>query len=356
MKSTRIPLFAVMALCVIALGAVIDPAVAATLQAYLPFDPTAGAIAFAGIGNLSPAGARIIDPILSNVAQGYRHADHVAEALCPTVPVDVAGGQIIEFGKESFKLYNARRAPGGSTKRVQFGYLGKPYALVQDALEGQVPRELMRDAARVPGVDLGSRSVNGVMQALSLTREYDTAQLVLNAANYDVAHKVDLVAAKWTDNANNPHKDIDTGKEAVRATVGIEPNVLLLSAKAFNAAKNNTLVVDRFKYTSKDSITPDMLAALWGVRRVVVGKAITFNDAGVATDIWGNNAVLAYVPENPSGMEEPSFGYTYVMRGHPAVEQAYFDNNAKSWIYPVTYERVPVLSGITSGYLIQNPG
>lgn len=297
---------------------------------------------------------RVIDPVLTNVAQGYRHPEMVGHALFPRVPVQVAGGQILEFNKESFRLYNARRAPGSATKRIEFGYLGKPFALVQDSLEGKVPFEHLRDANRMPGVNLGTRATNGVMRALALALEKEQADIARNAANYDANHVIDLAAAKWTDDTNNPNKDLDTGKTAIADTIGMEPNTLVLSRAAFYAAKNNANVVNRFKYTSKESITPEMLANLWDLERVVVGKAISFDDAGNATALWGADAVLAYVPAAPSGMEEPSYGYTYTMEGHPVVEQAYQDRNSKSWIYPVTYERAPVLSGMTAGYLLQN--
>lgn len=304
----------------------------------------------------SPSQVRIIDPIITRVVQGYRHAELVADTLFPRVPVYKSGGQILEFGKESFRLYSARRAPGANTGRVQFGYLGKSFSLVQDSLEGQVPREYLRDTADMPSVDLASRSANGVMRALSMTLEYDSAQLAVNAANYDVNHKVTLAGNdKWSDASTDPGTSIEAGKDAIRQSVGIYPNTLLLSAQAFSAAKNNPNVVERFKYTGRDSITTAMLANLWDLEKVVVGKAVAFDDGGASIDIWGNNAVLAYVPATPSGMEEPSFGYTYVMNGHPLAEKAYYDNNAKSWMYPVTFERVPVLSGISSGYLIKDP-
>lgn len=299
---------------------------------------------------------RVIDPILSSVALGYRNATLVGSSLFPRVPVMVSGGQILEFGKESFRLYNARRAPGANTKRISVGYQGKPFALVQDALEGLVAFEHMRDANRVPGVNLGSKAVNTTMRALELALEYEQAQIARAAGNYDADHKIDLAAAKWTADANNPNSDIDTGKSAIADTIGIEPNVLVLSKSAFYAAKNNAFVVERFKYTSKESITAEMLANLWDLERVVVGKTVSADDNDVMSPIWGNDAILAYVPTVTSGAEEPSYGYTYTMEGHPLVEQAYQDRNAKSWIYPVTYERKPVLTGITAGYLLQNVG
>lgn len=336
--------------------------VAALAGVHFHFIDHSSAVGIAFIGNvMSASQTRVIDPILTNVAQGYQNSELIGLSLFPAVPVQTTGGQIIEFGRESFKLYNARRAPGGSTRRIQFGYQGKPFTLVQDSLEGKVPREYLRDAKLIPGIDLGSRSVIITMKALQLTLEYDQAQLATNAANYVNSNKVALSGtSKWSTSTGNPLTDIDAGREAIRSEVGMYPNTLVLSAQAFNACKNNQNVINRFQYNSQvsidaASITPQMMAGLFNVDKVIVGKAISVDDLGNSTDIWGNNAILAFVPDKPSSVEEPSYGYTYTMEGNPMVEPAYYDNNEKSWIYPVNYERLPVLSGITSGYLIQTP-
>lgn len=305
---------------------------------------------------MNPSAVRVINPILTTHVQGYKQAGLVGGVLFPRVPVEVSGGQILEFGKESFQLYNARRAPGAGTKRIQFGYLGKPFALLNDALEAPVPREYLRDASKVPGIDLGTRAVNLVMRSLLLGLEVGQAALALDAARYDANHKVALAGAdKWSDAGSDPSAQIEDYRNAVRASTGVYPNVLLLSAQAFSALRTNQKIKDQFKYTSPDSITAEMLAKYFNLERVAVGEAVTADDAGAFSDVWGNNAVLAYVPQNPTGMEEPSYGYTYTMQGHPLVEDAYYDNNAKSWIYGVGFERAPVLSGIAAGFLIQTP-
>lgn len=299
---------------------------------------------------------RVIDPILSNVAQGYRHPEHIGFALFPRVPVKQRGGQIIEFGKDSFKRYNTRRAPGAGTKRLQFGYEGKPFALVQDALEGKVPWEHMQDANQVPGIDLGTESTNEVMSILSLALEIEQAELATNAARYGANNKVTLAGTdQWTSVDSDPAKQIREYREAVRSIVGIRPNVMEVSAAGFNALAEHPKILERFKYTSSDSVTADMLAKLFNLRRIVVGEAVYMNEGSdQMVDVWGNAAVLAYVPEQISSRRQPSFGYTYALEGHPIVEEPYNERNAKSWIYPVTYERSPVLSGIESGFLIQD--
>lgn len=308
------------------------------------------------LGILTDAGARVIDPILTNVAQGYRNADLVGNALFPPVPVLTTGGQIIEFGKEAFFKYNLRRTPGGQVKRLQFGYAGKPFALLQDSVEGQVPREHLRDAVQVPGINLGTRAVNTAMKVVQTSLEVDQAALATTAGNFDANHKVTLAGAtKWSAATGTPTADIDTARDAVRASIGVYPNVVLLSAVAFKAARDNPNVTARFQYTTAQSITAEMLANLWNVQKVIIGGALTMTDAGVASDIWGNNAVVAYTNLGSQNMEEPSFGYTYTLEGNPLVEQTYWDPTTKSWVYPVNYERAPVLSGITAGYLIVNP-
>lgn len=305
---------------------------------------------------LNTASVRVVDPILSHHVQGYRHPERVGGLLFPAVPVGVSGGQVLEFGKESFKLYAARRAPGAATKRISFGYEGKPFALYQDSLEAPVPREWQRDANKVPGIDLGKRAVNMTMNTISLSLEYEQAQIAIAAGNYDANHKVALAGAtKWSAATGTPLTDITNAKEAVRQTIGLEPNTLILSPGAWLSARDNPSVVERFKFTTNEPISLDMFKKLVEIETVAVGKAISASDAGVFSDLWGNNAILAYVPKNPSGMEEPSYGYTYTMEGHPLVEEAYFERQSKSWIYGVTNERAPVLTGMLAGYLIQNP-
>lgn len=310
---------------------------------------------------LTNRGVRIIDPILSGFSQGYRNSAYIGEALFPRVPVAQTGGQILEFGREAFQLVNMRRQPGGATKRIQFGYLGKPYSLLQDSLEVPIPREHQRDASKVLSIDLGQRASRIGMNKILLQLEVDQAALALNAAGYAASNKIALAgAAKWSAATGNPLVDVDTGREAIRGIIGIYPNTLVLSALAFNAAKNNPNVIARFQYNGSVSIdssqiTAAMMAGLFNVDKVVVGKAIVTSDALVNSDIWGNNAVLAYVPIGETFMEEPSYGYTYTLDGNPLVEPPYWDPNAKAEIYGVTMERAPVLSGISSGYLIQTP-
>lgn len=299
---------------------------------------------------------RVADPILSTVALGYSNMEFIGGVVCPRVPVIISGGQVLQFGKEAFQARNMRRAPGGRMHRVDIGYLGQKYALLQDAVEGKVPFEWLRDASVVPGIDLGTRAVNLTMRMVTLGLELDQAALVTNPNQYDANHKVALAGSdKWSHADSNPAAAIDAGKEAIRASVGVYPNLLTISAPTFVDLKNHARIRDQFKYTSADSITVDMLAKYFNIDRVVVGRAVSADDAGTMGDVWGNAALLSYSPEKPAGQEEPSFAYTYTMEGHPLVEQPYPDRNVRSWLYPTVFERAPVITCAEAGFLFTTP-
>tara|TARA_R110000868_G_scaffold368852_1_gene631986 strand:- start:9479 stop:10432 length:954 start_codon:yes stop_codon:yes gene_type:complete len=305
--------------------------------------------------------AAVIDPILSTHARGYRNSEFISHLVFPRVTVPNRAMRVIKFGKESFRKLNTRRAPGADKKRIQYGYASDPIALVQDALEGVVPLEHQEEAMSVPGIDLGAGAVNMVLDVIDLGHEYEAAQLARGAANYDVNHKLALVGAdRWGSATSDLSGDMDAGKEAVRRSIGRYPNTLTLGPTAFTAAKNHPQVKEQFKYTSKESITADMLAAFFDVKRVIVGKAVwlpeTASDDEQASDVWGDDAILSYVPETGDNFQVPSYGYTYELRGYPQVETPYFERSNDSWIYPTKAERRVYLTGAEGGFLFQNAG
>lgn len=299
--------------------------------------------------------SRVIDPILTTVVQGYIHPEHIGHHLFPNVFVPAAGGQVIEFGKEAFKEYNTQRSPGTNFKRIRFGYLGKPYAVENHGVEALVPREIMRDASVVPGIDMATRAVNNVLRVNSLTLEKQRADLARDDTQYDANHKLTLTGTdRWNDFANSkPIQDIKAAKEAIRSTIGVYPNVIQIPAAVMVSLTEHPDILDKIKYTQAGVVTAELLARLFEVDKVVVGKAMGFDANNNPSDYWGKDVILAYVPTTSMGAEEPSYGYTYTLENHPNVEVPYWDNQVKSWVYGVAHERIAVTSGITSGFVLK---
>lgn len=312
---------------------------------------------------LTTGQARVVDPVITEVARGYRNETYVGARLFPVVPVGQRGGKIIQFGREAFRLYNTKRAPGGRVARVSFGYGGNPYALEQDALSGQVPFEHLEEAAAVPGIDFASVAVNGVRDIQALRLEFAQATLATTAGNYGASNKVTLSGtSQWSDysGTSNPLVDIATGIEAIRSQTGMRPNTLVIGPLVWKALKYHPKMLDAALLSSIASVgglagglTLQQAASVLDVRELVVGDAIYFNAADVAADVWGKFAVLAYtIPGSLAAQGMPTYGYTYRLKGYPLVESPYQDNDERSWIYPVIDETAPVIAGADAGYLI----
>lgn len=310
---------------------------------------------------MTPSNARIIDPVLTSIAQGYKQLDLVGGNLFPTVPVPMRAGKIVTFGKEDFMLYQTQRAPGENTRRVQFGYSGGNFALVDYSLEGALPIEIEQEAgegANGFSIDMASLTINKVQAIMALRLEKAQADLARTAANYQAANKTTLSGtSQWSDysGTSNPITVAETAKEAIRAATGKRPNVCVMGAAVMSKLRAHPVVVDRMKYTGRDVATAEILASLFGVDRVIVGESIYASDAGVFADVWGKDVIFAYTELSPlASMGTPSYGYTYNLMGYPIAEVPYFDRNAKSQFFPVSRAEAPVIAAATAGYLVTN--
>lgn len=309
-------------------------------------------------GALNLQQSRVVDPVLSTVARGYRNAVRAWPDLFPPVEVLARGGKMIEFNPDDFTKIETIRAPGAVIPRAEFGYAGKDYNCVQRALSGVVPRERVEEAAAVPGINMQSITVQKTMNVLDLQIEVAAAKLATTASNYASGHTLALSSNKrWDDNASTPNKAVANAIQKIRQGIGQQPNVLVLGYPVYNALQHHEDVIDRIKYTEslreggEPIINAEKLASYFGVEKVIVGAAMT-GEAGDFTDAWGKHAILAYSDVTPlANMGSPSFGYTYRLSGYPMVEPGWFDENSKSWVYSVTTEDTPALVGNAAGFL-----
>ena len=124
---------------------------------------------------------------------------------------------------------------------------------------------------------------------------------------------------QWDDAASDPEKDVADGQQLMLQTTGYEPNVLVVSDPVHRALKRHPMIKDRFKYTSAESITAEMLARFFEIGKYVIARGVNATNAeGAATDtydfIMGKHALLAHSAPAP-GIEIPSAGYNFVWSG-----------------------------------------
>ena len=86
---------------------------------------------------------------------------------------------------------------------------------------------------------------------------------------------------------------------------------------------------------------------------IVVGKSIYSTDAGVFTDLWGDNAIMGYVPSGARSYLEPSFAFTLRKKAHPWVDK-YDTDGGKLRIVRTTDNFVAKMVGNEAGYIIKD--
>ncbi|WP_219211923.1 hypothetical protein [Variovorax boronicumulans] len=307
------------------------------------------------------------NPILTSLLLGLGQGTFIAEKLFPRLPQSLSSVTLAKIGDERFRRYNLRRAPGTPTKRVEIKYEGQTYTVDQYSVEIPMPRELIREADESRKLNVGNYlDVSRIAMVtandiLGLDYELEVGALATNPASYASGHVQALAAGtKWTAVTGTAVTDVRAAAEVIRKKIGKRPNKLTFSADAFQAASTNAETRSYLPSTQMGPATIDQLKVIFNVKDIEVGDAIWIDGNGVGQDVWGNNAILAYVPAmngttGDISLAEPGFGFTNVLEGHPFAEAPYFENGLKSWVYGATYERRPNVAYDTAAFLFQNP-
>lgn len=302
---------------------------------------------------------RVQDPVMTAVVQGYNRPELIGSFALPIVPVSARAGYVIEFGKTDFARYDTRRAPGGPTRRRPLAeYARKRYELAQDSIEGELPYEFIEEAQanNVP-FDLQTEAAEGAKYSIDLNLEYEQARLVTDSTQYGNNTIALSGAEQFLDPSSDPVAMVFEGKEMVRRRCGIYPNSAIIGPSVLAALANHPAIRDQLKYTSGDPINVEVLASkIFGFSRGMrVGGSLALDeDSDDLVDIWGDIFWMGYVPPTITNRRQPSFGYTYQLKGYPIAEEPYYDRNHKTWFFPITNESQPLLTGLAAGFLFRN--
>lgn len=218
-----------------------------------------------------------------------------------------------------------------------------------------MPTEHLEDAKVVPSIDLQQVSVDTVLAVIALEKEIQQATAARNAAAYAATNKAVLAGdSKWSDPDSDPKGQVFDAKETIRKRIGRRPNTLVLAGGLTSALGKHPKIIAHFAYTNSSAITIPMLMSYFDVANVVSGDAIYDLQDETTVDVWGSDAILAYVPPvGQRNMALPSYGYTYQLGGGAVVEPSRYDADIRSWKNDVLDEFSAELVGADAGFLFQ---
>lgn len=265
-----------------------------------------------------------IDKALTNISIGYSNEQYIADEIFKPVSVNKQSDRYYVYGMERFRQHDDYRAPGTEANEITWTLSDDSYYAEGHALRHAIADEEIQNADEV--FDLEADGTELVTKGILLNKEVDAANKILNPNSYHEDLRITLGAtgapAKWSDYTNSdPILDIKRAKEAIHRKSGLRPNVLIISEPVKNVLELHPRLLEVIKYVQRGIVTTDLMAAAFGVDKILVGSALksSVTNAGQVEAgqieplnyIWGNSAVLAYVPQRP-GKKIPALGYSFM--------------------------------------------
>jgi hypothetical protein len=283
-------------------GALLDPGMADLLAASLP-----------------TANDLHVTQLLTGISTAYRNDGHIWRDVLPPVPVARKKDSIRNFNQSDWlkvearqRSQNVRGARGGYRVGTDT-YTCIEYSMSTDVTDDERDMANIADDPDVDATVFCSDQVNARMEKLA-------SAVVFGSGNYASGNTSTLAGAnQWSDGASDPIGNCRDAKETVSSKIGRDPNTLVIGAAVWRQLQDHPDIVDRFVNTQTGIITPAMVAQLFELDRILVGKAIevtTLEQATTVTTarIWGKQAAFLYLPTGPS-LRTPAYGYTLIHGG-----------------------------------------
>lgn len=256
-----------------------------------------------------------VDVPLTNITIDYKNFSYplaMGEAL-PILPVKKQSGKYYEFDKTSFITANSTWSPGtGGNVVSPYVASTSTYSCERHKLLGEVTDEDKSQADKALQVE--ATTAKKVKDMLLLEKEIAIAT-ALQDSTTTYSSYTSAASSAWSADAGTPRADVNDAKSSIRTNAAVDPSelTLIISHDKFLDLQDSAEVKDQFKYTSKESISKDMLARYFDVKKVIVVSGV-YNSADEGqsasmADIWTSSvATLLYTPSRPS-LREPSAGY-----------------------------------------------
>lgn len=266
------------------------------------------------------------DRLVTNVLLAYKNPQFIASEILPEVPglVDETG-LIGKISNHHLRQYTSKRAVyDESQHRMEFKYTQDDrYNIDYYDLEIYIPDRVGSQLQQPFNSRRDSAFV--LQQALMLERE-----VALATAMHDTAVLTNNVTLSGTsqfdDYANSvPEQKIETARDSVFDTTGLEANAIYMSRKVANTLKSHPFFLDLMKRNAGGNVANislsqfvTLLKEYFEFEYVNIGRAIKVTSMEGQTEtkgsVWSNDVVVYRRASNPS-LYEPSFGYCFTLAG-----------------------------------------
>ncbi len=262
-----------------------------------------------------------IDAALTNVSLAYRHPDFIAELIAPQVPVRKQSDRyyVYDIDREGMRSIDDLRSPGTMASEVDYTLSTDSYYCSDHALVSAVTDEERENAdpALQPHID----RTEFLTERVLLNQEVATAAALQESA--DITSRSLDTDSTWSNPDSDPLTDMQEARVQVFNQAQRRANLVILPFQIYEAVRIHPAIIDMIKYSGNGLATPQILAQIFDVDRVVVPRAFV-NDAApgqppAVSPVWGNNVYVAHVAPR-AGLKQLSLAHTFVWSGTPGSE------------------------------------
>ena len=260
---------------------------------------------------------------LSNLARLYRPDlnGFIADEVCPYIDVNFESNVFYRFTQGPFfatdvdDLVGDREEP----REVEYDHDTDSYVCQRRELAWSISDRERNNADSQ--LNLERNKQLGTLGRLLMKREVRVAALLRKTTNGGGLTSGANAAADWgTAGTTTIESDIITGIEAIRQTIGIKPNTMVVPAHVALKMTQNAQIRDWLKYAvfqaGVNPLSDDyplLPSVFFGMRVLTPGQINNTAVEGQAesySDVWANHVRLLWVTPGPA-LENPSIAYTF---------------------------------------------
>lgn len=302
-----------------------------------------------------------LDKALTNVSNAWFNQNDalIGNLIFPTVTVNQKTFKVPRYGKEGLIVpTDISRTGESKARRVDYSRTyDSPTVLTEKALSDRVTKDDYEQSDSPFNAE--SDTVEFIQSRMELSNEKNLATILSNTSTI-TQNQTLSGPSQWSDyNNSDPVNDIKTAMKAIRGSAIMPPNAMWFSWEVWLTLMDHPAIVDRVRPAVVQEITTGMLLRLlapYGIEKLYVAKAVeNTGGEGIAdslTTVWGKNAWLGYVTNNP-GLKQVNGGYKFALKDGRAVTKEYFNNPPVTELVNTDYYE-HILLNDTCYYLFKN--
>jgi hypothetical protein len=257
-----------------------------------------------------------IDAALTNISLAYRNTDFIAEQIAPRVGVRKQSDRyyVYDSARESIRSSNDMRSPGALAMEVDYELSTDSYFCSDHALASAVTDEERENAD--PAIQPDIDRTEFLTERILLNQEIATQQVMENSD--DITGTTLSEGAEWNESTSDPIADVKAARLAVFSASQRRANLMVLPYQVYEVVRNHPAIMDLIKYGGHAVATPEVLAQLFDVDRLLVPRCCVNNAAKGQNPnvqpVWNDTVYLAHVAPR-AGLKQVTLAHTFVWSG-----------------------------------------